>query len=206
MMNKETNMYNETMNHNNRSEETILDMKLPHMDMRKQLAISGASKRYNAKEFQRSGSMKLRDFMKHKYPLASSEHPILRENYDPNHGDSIRLPPRLPRNSNEEAMRDPRLTLSFSSLKEEEKKKELEEYAKEVRWYYRHVSKATIFQGELYPLEDSSYRIFVVLQDDPFYRFDRLTPTNQKLLFGCCVEWFMRQQQHHVEHPFLDAF
>ncbi|KAL3939539.1 MAG: hypothetical protein SGBAC_005749 [Bacillariaceae sp.] len=147
------------------------------------------------------------EFMREKYPSAKVERPVVVEYYKLNDlgADSVRLPPRLPVDQSGKANQDPRFTSSFNTLKDSEKREILESYTQEVRWFLGKVSKDVVFASEIYPLHVAVYRIFSLLQEDPFYQFDTLSTDDRKLLFDCCVEWFMRHQQEHAERVYLHS-
>ncbi|CAJ1943379.1 unnamed protein product [Cylindrotheca closterium] len=146
-------------------------------------------------------------FMREKYPSALLQRPLVVDHYKINDigDDSVRLPPRLPINQRGEASKDPRFTSSFSTLDHDQKVKEVERFAQEVKWFIGKVSKEAVFASDIYPLHDAMNRIFIVLQDDPQYQFDRLSSSDRKLLFDCCVESFMIQQQKYVEHAYMHS-
>ncbi|CAJ1943383.1 unnamed protein product [Cylindrotheca closterium] len=147
-------------------------------------------------------------FMRERYPSASLQRPLVVEYYKLNDlagEDSVRVPPRLPITQNGEARRDPRFTSSFRTLDHDQKVEELESYVDEVRWFIQRVSKEVVFENEVYPLHVAMYRIFMVLQEDPSYQYDKLPQSDRKLLFDCCVESFMRRQQEYAEQTYLDS-
>ncbi|CAJ1943381.1 unnamed protein product [Cylindrotheca closterium] len=194
-----------------RSESSLRSMRLKKLERRdQQFAVPGSKSKgrflRNMLEAPKKEPSGEGTFMKEKYPSASIQRPRVVEYYKLNDlaGDeSIRLPPRLPITQSGGARKDPRFTSSFSSLDDDQKVEELESYADEVRWFIAKVSKEVEFEDEVYPLHVAMYRIFMVLQEDPTYQYEKLPQNDRKLLFDCCVESFMQQQQEYAEQTNL---